>query len=187
MSLKSPHFAYTIQEPCTSQFVQTIPLTTNHGRTCDLQSAGFLPWRWGRSGRTNRRTAARWCGLAPEVENGWSLNLGGHFKYEYELLNLRTLKIYIPIKYTPFNVYIPIKYTPFKIFCEEFLRVPMKFHIKYPTQTSKDFNTLELRLSCTNPSTYAFLECSIVHEWLTAKEHKHIEFGRKWVMSSFAD
>ena len=56
---------------------------------------------------------------------------GGHFKNEYELLNLRALKISTLYKNHIFQCMG-------KIFCVEFQRVPLKFHTKYLTHTLKD-------------------------------------------------
>ena len=56
---------------------------------------------------------------------------GGHFKNNYELLNLRALK------FSPVNK-IHIFQCMGKIFYEEFQRYPLKFHTKYLTYTLKD-------------------------------------------------
>ena len=55
---------------------------------------------------------------------------GGCFKNEYELLNLRALKIFMLNKSKFFQCMG-------KIFCVEFQRVPLKFHTKYHTHTLK--------------------------------------------------
>ena len=59
------------------------------------------------------------------------MGLGGRFKNTYELLNLRALK-FSPVK--KIHVFQCIG----KIFCVEFQRYPLKFHIKYLTHTLKD-------------------------------------------------
>ena len=56
---------------------------------------------------------------------------GGVFKNTYELLNLRAFKISVFYKNHIFQCMG-------KIFCVEFQRVPLKFHIKYLTHTLKD-------------------------------------------------
>ena len=53
------------------------------------------------------------------------------FKNEYELLNLRALKISMLCKKHIFQCIG-------KIFCVEFQRVPLQFHAKYFTHTLKD-------------------------------------------------
>ena len=55
---------------------------------------------------------------------------GGRFKNNYELLNLRALKISMLYKNHIFQC-------TGKIFCVEFQRVPLKFHTKYFTHTLK--------------------------------------------------
>ena len=55
----------------------------------------------------------------------------GPFKNAYELLNLRALKISMLYKKHIFQCLG-------NIFCVEFQRVPLKFHIKYLTHTLKD-------------------------------------------------
>ena len=55
----------------------------------------------------------------------------GHFKNTYELLNPRALKISALYKYCIFQCMG-------KIFCVEFQRSPLKFHIKYLTHALKD-------------------------------------------------
>ena len=62
---------------------------------------------------------------------------GGRFKNEYELLNLRALKISMLYKN---HVYQCMD----KIFCVEFQRVPLKFHTKYLTHTLKDVDVIHM-------------------------------------------
>ena len=59
--------------------------------------------------------------------------LGGRFKNAYELLNLRTLKIWTLYKNDIFQCID-------KIVCGEFQRYPLKFHTKYLTHTLKDMH-----------------------------------------------
>ena len=56
---------------------------------------------------------------------------GGRFKNEYELLNLRALKIWMLCKNHIFQCMGTI-------FCVEFQRAPLKFHTKYLTHILKD-------------------------------------------------
>ena len=62
---------------------------------------------------------------------------GGRFKNTYELLNLRALKISKLHKNHIFQCMG-------KIFCVEFQRVPLKFHTKYLTHTSKDVDFIHI-------------------------------------------
>ena len=56
---------------------------------------------------------------------------GGHFKNTFELLNLRALKV------SPVNK-IHIFQCMGEIFCVKFQGVPLKFHTKYLSHTTKD-------------------------------------------------
>ena len=67
--------------------------------------------------------------------SGW--DRGGRFKNTYELLNLRALKISKLHKNHIFQCMG-------KIFCVEFQRVPLKFHIKYLTHTLKDVDFIHI-------------------------------------------
>ena len=60
---------------------------------------------------------------------------GGRFKNEYELLNLRALKISMLYENHIFQCMG-------KIFCVQFQRVPLKFHTKYLTYTLKDVDVI---------------------------------------------
>ena len=64
-------------------------------------------------------------------------NPGGRFKNNYELLNLRALKISMLNKNHIFQC-------TSKIFCVEFQRVPLKFHTKYLTHTLKDVDFIHI-------------------------------------------
>ena len=70
-------------------------------------------------------------GRARQAASSSSAWAGGRFKNAYELLNLRALQISMLYKNHIFQCMG-------MIFCVEFQRLPLKFHIRYLTHTLKD-------------------------------------------------